>query len=118
MIVLTKGNNNETFVVTLTEKATVSLPTYIFTCTDTNNNVVTFTFTSDDDISTNQQRYNEFRIDTDAIFGNYPAGTYQYSVTEQESDTILEVGKLELKPTVENIYTAYENNTIYKGYGG
>ena len=118
MIVLTKGNTNETFIVTLTEKATVSNPNYNFICTDVNNNVVTFTFTSDDDISNYQKRFNEFRINTEAVFYQYPAGTYQYKVVEIQTGFILEVGKLELKLAVGFAFTGYESSTTFKGYGG
>jgi hypothetical protein len=118
MIVLNKSNSEDSFVVTFTEKSTVGSPTYEITCIDTNNNVVIFSVTFEDDISPYPNRYNEFVINTASIFAEYPLGTYQYSAKETQSNTIVEVGKLLLKDNTNFEFTGYQSATTYKGYGG
>jgi hypothetical protein len=118
MIVLTQGATSDKIIVTLDEKKTLPNPIYRFVCTDTNNNIATFDINSTSDLSTYKNRYNEFEINTSIIFADMPAGKWQYIVTELTSNVVVELGKLELKPSAPFAFGGYKEETTYKGYGG
>lgn len=116
MIVLNLSSSSEKIIVTLTEKSTVENPTYLFTFTNvtTKSDVVTFTST---DLSNYKNRFNEFEINTASVFANKNAGQWDYVVTEIETNTIVENGKMKLI-NATTIKQGYEPTTTIKGYAG
>lgn len=125
MILLTQGQTNETFINTLWENVTIANPVYLFEFKNvTTKRVVKFFKTALVDESIAPQRYNEFRINTAALFGN-DTGQWQYKVYQTNNETnqdttgliLLENGKMKLQATVINI-KGYSPTTTYKGYAG
>ena len=80
--------------------------------------VITFTKTTDDDFSKYPERYNEFEVNPSAIFAGYQVGEWHYIITEQQTGTVLEYGKLYLDRGTDFSFTKYDNATTFKTYNG
>jgi hypothetical protein len=127
MIVLTKGNTSESFVVTLNEKRTLATGYYLFLFTHfTTRNIVAKIYAFAEDDSSYPDRYNSFEINTQSLFGGGPVGQWFYQVYEQESPsntdpeglTQVECGVMVLNPQVEFEREQYDINTTFKQYAG
>lgn len=119
MLQFKSDSDNERIIVTLTELVTANDPIYVFTFTHVvTKEVVTFTKTTDDDFSNYPERYNEFQINPSAIFAGYQVGEWHYIVTEQQTATVLEYGKLYLDRGNDFSFTKYDNATTFKTYNG
>ena len=109
----------ERIILTLTEMTTVSGPIFVFTFTHTvTKDVVTFTKTIADDFSNYPNRYNEFAINPSVLFSNKSVGEWQYKITEQQTNKILEYGKLILLKAVEFSFISYNTPTTFITYNG
>lgn len=78
-----------------------------------------------DDQSDFQDHYNQFEIDTEATFEDYPHGFWKYFVYEEtvssvdtEGLTLVERGIMKLNPLQEFEFTKYDEVTSYKVYNG
>lgn len=127
MILLTLGQTEEKIVVTLNEKRTLDDGYYLFQFTHIETrNVINKIYAFAEDESDFQDRYNQFEIDTSAVFLNQPPGDWVYKVYEQESDTntnttgltMVERGIMTLKPSSVFAFTKYNEATSFKTYGG
>lgn len=150
MLLLTKGNTADHIVVTLKEKTTLLSCYYLFVCEhittkevikfiigpvgfleDTNGNVIDGLdnnpiLLTGADLSSYPDRYNEFIINTNAIFTGATTGQWLYKVYEQGSSTnldetglnLVENGKLNYKSDTPLTYTQYQPSTIIKAYAG
>lgn len=119
MILLTKGLTNQKIIVTLWEAVTVSNPTYVFKFTSVSlkdSEQITFNYTKANDLSNYQDRFNKFLFDQ-TLVTNLPAGQYRYSVTEQQTGIVLEVGKMLLKPQIIIQKNGYTTTTERNGIG-
>jgi hypothetical protein len=123
MILLSKGNTEE-IIVTLTEKATITSPNYLFVFQNqTTNEKIKIVFENADDISHSPERFNLFSIVVNDYFLSEDPGLYDYTVYEQSDltetetgKTIVEEGKMKLTDT-ETERTEYEGvETIIKVY--
>ena len=127
MILLTKGQTAETITVTLNEKRTLDSGYYLFVFTHIlTKQVVNKIYSFLDDISSFQDRYNEFDIDTETVFGSYPIGQWLYNIYEQASSsntdvtglTEVERGIMSLRPSSEFSFESYNEATTFKSYNG
>lgn len=128
MLQLTQGTASENIIVTLTEKVTLTSPYYLFVFTHVSEKtVVTKIINSTADLSGYTDRYNKFSINTSVLFLNKPVGQYNYQVYEQSSSTntdpdlattLLESGKLLLKPATEFSHVTYDEQQTFKEYQG
>lgn len=128
MLTLNYGATNEKIVVTLTELVTLELPFYLFVFIHVETKAaVAKVFTTADDESTHQTRYNKFSIDTATLFNLQPVGEWHYRVYQQDNDTntdpdlaagLIESGKLILNPSEAFAFNKYEEATTYKVYNG
>ena len=128
MLELTKGQTSEKIIVTLDELKTLNEPYYLFVFTHvTTKDVVKFIISAEDDESNYPERYNQFNLNTETIFGLKPVGEWHYIIYEQASSTnqdpdlttsLLEYGKMLLYPTSAFAYTKYDNPVTYKAYNG
>ena len=109
MIVLEDGISNKV-ALTLTEKATLSTPYYLFSVVnDDTNEALLFTA---NDISSNTNRYNEFLIEVnlspinllDGKIELTTKGYYKYYIYEQASPTNLDLN---------NVTGLVENGKLY-----
>lgn len=127
MLVLTKGQTAQIITVTLNEKRTLTSGYYLFVFTNfTTQRVVNkiYNFTEDD--SNYQDRFNEFEINTQALFGSEDVGQWVYKVYEQASSsntdpdglTMVEQGVMVLNPAVEFTRDQYNEATTFKQYQG
>ena len=100
MVIVNKNTNN-TLILTLTEKSTLSSPNYLFEFTsEMSQDRVLFIA---EDLSTSPSRYNEFLITetsgtTDFTSGTItlsPRGQWSYRVFEQSSSTNLDVAQVD-----------------------
>ena len=127
MIVLTKGQPTQEIIVTLNEKRTLTAGYYLFvfshfTTRDILNKI--YNFTEDD--SSYPDRYNQFEIATQTLFGAYAIGQWIYQVYEQTSSsntdvtglTMVEQGVMVLNPTAEFEREMYNEATTFKQYNG
>lgn len=104
------------FIVTLSESKTVAEPIYVFNFRHvTLKDVVTVTYQFTDDLSEYPNRYNEF-VMASTTFTNATKGQYTYEVIEQQTNNILEVGKMLLQPANEITHNGYNEATQRKGY--
>lgn len=126
MILLTKGQTDH-LIVTLNEKRTLTDGYYLFQFTHmTTREVVNKIYSFLDDQSTAQDRYNDFEINTSALFGSSNVGQWIYKVYEQASSsntntdglTLVERGIMTLKPATDFSFTKYEEATSFKVYNG
>jgi hypothetical protein len=110
-------NQNDTsiqLILTLSENVTVNDPVYDFSFVHVlTKTIISFTKLSDDDESNYTERYNAFTIQTN-IF-DYP-GEWHYTVIEQQTNTILENGKLIIDRDFNVVM--YDTRTTYKTYKG
>ena len=124
MLLFTLENNADRVVVTLTEKVTLNEPYFLFTFTHIETRqTVEFIRASDADESASPERYNQYTIDTAALFEGKPDGEWIYKVYEQESEiseagSLLEQGKMQLVKDRDTVFTAYESATSFKAYNG
>ena len=128
MILINKNSNN-TMVMTLTEKSTLTNPYFLFNfVSDVTGNAVNFIAT---DLSNYTDRYNQFLITETSGTNNYtsgtitlsPEGTWTYKVYEQTSSTNLnpllatntsplEVGQVKVKGTETPYISNNSDNTF------
>lgn len=130
MLTVNRGANN-TLVMTLTEKSTLTTPYYLMKLVnDTTRQVKTVVLSSD--LSEYPYRYNEFiltesssEILTSGTVELKPTGFWSYWVYEQASSTnlsvdgatgLVESGKLKVIGT-DTAYTEYQPPVSYKAYG-
>jgi hypothetical protein len=122
MIILNKSNNSESIIVTLNESTTINEPYYLFRFKHVTTNLpFEFLFSSVNDVSLYQQRFNEFIINTSDLFSDAPLGQYQYKVYERvdagsdpiDEASLLECGKMLLKEDEAEIYSTFDTETTY-----
>ncbi len=128
MVELRKGQTSENIIVTLNELKTLNEPYYLFVFTQvTTKQVVSFIKSTSDDLSEYPERYNEFEIDTQDLFGTAQPGQWHYEIYEQVSSTntdventtsLLEYGAMILSAAAEFEFTQYNNAVTYKAYNG
>jgi hypothetical protein len=127
VILLNKGQTAETITVTLNEKRTLDSGYYLFVFTNIlTRQIVNKIYSFIDDTSDFQDRYNEFEINTDTVFGDYPIGQWGYTIYEQASSsntvvtglTEVERGIMMLKPSSEFEFESYNESTTFKAYNG
>lgn len=123
MINLTLGSTDNVYL-TLTEKATLASPNYLFRFVQrTTNREVRFVKTDADDLSAYPERYNQFAFDVDQLFCG-EVGEYHYFVYEQASASnielentgaLLETGIMRLNEAAEDVYAfeAYQTDNEY-----
>jgi hypothetical protein len=123
MINLTLGSTDNVYL-TLTEKATLASPNYLFRFVQrTTNREVRFVKTNGDDLSAYPERYNQFAFDVDQLFCG-EVGEYHYFIYEQASASntelentgaVLETGMMRLSEAVEDRYAfeAYQTDNEY-----
>jgi Ribonuclease G/E len=117
MIVLTKGQASENIILTLNEKKTLDSPTYLLECTHVTTKQV-ISIELGEDLSTQQDRYNEFAVSTDIEFAEAPAGQWRYRALENISGVIVETGQMTLNKEIEFAFKGYTPAATYKGYEG
>lgn len=117
MVTLNIGHSNDYLILTLKEKSTLSSPTYNIEFT----NVLTKEVIAHQlgtDLSSFKDRFNKFLVNTTSLFYNKPLGQWNYQVTENTSNFIVEVGKMVLVKDTEFSFDAYSTSTTFKGYEG
>jgi hypothetical protein len=120
MLQLTQGATSQNIVVTLWEKLTITSNIYykfIYTHVVTKQ-TVTDTIAATSDISTYQERYNEFTLNPSVLFASKPTGEWHYKIYQQEGSggnqgILLEQGKLFLTPATPFAYTKPNETTEY-----
>lgn len=117
MVILNKGETSENIVLTLTEKSTLTAPTYYLVCTNVSTKSVV-TIDLGDDLSPYTTRYNEFNINPSVVFAGEQHGQWLYKAFEYLSDVEVENGKLLLKNSTDFNFTGYDEATTYSGYAG
>lgn len=125
MLLLTQNATAEHIVVTLAEKTTIPGANYLFVFESIQTkNKIRKVFLHADDLSTHQDRYNEWLINTHTVFGDN-IGQYNYTAHEQAGTgtdetglTEVENGKLEVKKETPFEPTGYTTTTNYSGYAG
>jgi hypothetical protein len=131
MIELTKGQSGEKIIITLTELKTLDEPNFLFIFTHTlTKETVVFIKLNIDDESDYPSRYNQFDINTAALFGTgKPTGEWLYRIYEQVSAMntdpdlatgVVENGKMLLYPAAADIfdYEKYDEPVTFKQYNG
>lgn len=133
MLLITRGTNN-TLIMTLTEKSTLTNPYYLMKMVnDLTYEVKRFVLAAD--LSSYTYRYNKFTLTEVNIAGAElltsgtvmlkPAGFWTYTVYEQTSSTslvvenattLVETGKAKVIGT-DTEYTQHQAPTSYKAYG-
>lgn len=118
MIHFTKGQT-ENIVLTLTEKATLTSPNWLFIFKSrTDNTTVSFVILGSADLSAYKERFNSFNIVINTYFTNKTSGEYSYVIYEQTSTSnlnpanatgIVEVGQMNLKDATDFSFTSYNN---------
>jgi hypothetical protein len=125
MLLLTQGKTDDQIVVTLTEKATLTDPYYLFVFEHfTTKEIVRFV--AGPDQSLYPARFNAFAINTASLFANASVGQWSYKVYEQASAVNtdeaglneVENGRMRLDKSGNFSYQQYEPSTNYKAYGG
>lgn len=128
MLEFRQNDTTAELVLTLTEKATLQAPYYLFVFTHvTTKEVVAFIKSFVEDESAYQRRYNQFTINPSVVFADTQPGEWHYRVFEQESavnedpdssGAVLEYGKLMLKRATDFSYNKYDSPTQYQVYNG
>lgn len=130
MLLFTKGLGDQNFVVTLTEKATIPNPNFLFVFKAvTGQDEKKVIFRDIDNLSTSPERYDEFSLKVDAIFtkstdaAQWQYRAYQLVIAERPTppvDTLvlLETGKMQIRPAVGVTTKSKEIGSIYKAYDG
>ena len=130
MILINKNSSNEV-VLTLSEKTSITSPTYLFEFTN-DSTKQTKVFISAD-LSINKERYNEFNIietSTEVpLTGrvSLTVGDWKYKIYQQASTTnlvvanasgLVENGRVEVKGTETNINEFTGEQITYKEFNG
>lgn len=120
MLHLTKGQTDN-IVVTLTEKATLTNPNWLFIFKSrVTNETISFVVLGSADLSAYKERFNSFNIVVNTYFANKTSGEYTYSIYEQASSSntnpdlatgLVEVGQMNLKDATDFSFTSYTNTT-------
>jgi len=127
MISLTQGQISEQITVTLNEKRSLTSGYYLFRFIHIlTNAVINKIYNFIEDNSPNPDRYNEFDIDTSAVFLNQPVGMWRYEVYEQAGSsntdpanaTEVERGIMTLVPAIDFEFKKYDQPTTYIAYAG
>lgn len=124
MIHFVKGQVKK-IIVTLTEKATLPTPHYLFYFKSRNTNeTVAFVILNNADLSSYKERFNAFNITVSSYFNGKVNGEYSYQIYEQTSTSnllpnnatsLLETGQASLDDTSKFNFTTYSNqNNTYK----
>lgn len=118
MIHLQKGQTNK-IVLTLSEKATLTNPNFLFVFKSRNSNeIVKFVVLGSSDLSTYKERFNSFNIVTNTYFATKLTGEWSYTIYEQASSSntdptlatgIVEQGQMNLKEATDFNFTSYNN---------
>jgi hypothetical protein len=125
MLRFLENNTSETFVVTLTEKTTLSPVHYLFVFTHvTEKSSVSFVLSTDESLY--PERFNQFTINIPVRFAGAPVGQYHYRVFEQSSAentdpeglTEVERGRMNLIKAEPFEFTEYNETTTFKTYAG
>ena len=122
MLQISKLSTSQNIVLTLTEKTTLASPFYMFFFKMvTTKEVIAFTKTYADNLSSYKERFDEFEINPSVLFANKAPGQMQYEVYESADGLVkralLENGKASLNE-IKTTVSGYQNNPTYKGYGG
>lgn len=128
MLSFTLGHTADKLIVTLTELVTINDPYFLFIFENiATRQTVAIIYFSGADESDYPDRYNEFTINTQAVFGAYLNGQWLYTAYQQISSTntnpdatqgILEYGKMILNPVAGFEYVEYNLPLTYKAYNG
>jgi hypothetical protein len=120
MIHLIKGQVNK-IILTLSEKATLTSPNYLFYFKSRNTNeTVAFVILNNADLSAYKERFNAFNITVSSYFANKLPGEWSYQIYEQTSTSnlipsqatsLLESGQASLNDTSQFSFTTYSNQT-------
>jgi hypothetical protein len=120
MIHLIKGQVNK-IILTLSEKATLTSPNYLFYFKSRNTNeTVAFVILNSADLSTYQERFNAFNITVSSYFATKLPGEWSYQIYEQVSSSnlipsqatsMVESGQATLNDTSQFSFTTYSNQT-------
>ena len=120
MIHLIKGQVNK-IILTLSEKATLTSPNYLFYFKSRNTNeTVAFVILNNADLSAYKERFNAFNITVNSYFANKLPGEWTYNIYEQTSTSnlipsqatsMLESGQATLNDTSQFSFTTYSNQT-------
>lgn len=126
MLRLTKGNTDEEIIVTLNEYRTLEAGYYLFVFENiTTKELVKKVYNFTEDESSYQDRYNQFSINTQSLFGTKNSGEYTYKVYESETNTtdptglnLVEYGIMKLSDATAFEFETYQSATTYKAYAG
>jgi len=120
MIHLIKGQVNK-IILTLSEKATLTSPNYLFYFKSRNTNeTVAFVILNNSDLSAYKERFNAFNITVSSYFATKLPGEWSYQIYEQTSTSnlipsqatsMLESGQASLNDTSQFSFTTYSNQT-------
>jgi hypothetical protein len=120
MIHLIKSQTNK-IILTLSEKATLNAPNYLFYFKSRNTNeTVAFVILNNADLSAYQERFNAFNITVNSYFTGKLPGEWSYHIYEQTSTSnlipsqatsLLESGQASLNDTSQFSFTTYSNQT-------
>ncbi len=120
MIHLIKGQVNK-IILTLSEKATLTSPNYLFYFKSRNTNeTVAFVILNNADLSAYKERFNAFNITVNSYFANKLPGEWTYNIYEQTSTSnlipsqatsMLESGQATLNDTSQFSFITYSNQT-------
>lgn len=120
MIHLIKGQVNK-IILTLSEKATLTSPNYLFYFKSRNTNeTVAFVILNNADLSAYKERFNAFNITVSSYFANKLPGEWSYQIYEQTSSSnlipsqatsMVESGQATLNDTSQFSFTTYSNQT-------
>ena len=120
MIHLIKGQVNK-IILTLSEKATLTSPNYLFYFKSRNTNeTVAFVILNNADLSAYKERFNAFNITVSSYFATKLPGEWTYQIYEQTSSSnlipsqatsLLESGQASLSDTSQFSFTTYSNQT-------
>jgi hypothetical protein len=122
MVHLTK-NQVENIYLTLTEKATLAAPNYLFYFKNrVTNEVVAFVRTYAQNISAHKDRYDQFQLTVNTSFQSATAGEWEYYIYEQTSASntdpslalgMLESGIMDLNEATGFAFTKYNTNNTF-----
>lgn len=120
MLHLTKGQTDN-IVLTLTEKATLTNPNWLFIFESRlTNETISFVILGSADLSAYKERFNSFNLVVNTYFAHKTSGEYTYSIYEQASSSntnpalatgLVEVGQMNLKDATDFSFTSYTNTT-------
>jgi len=128
MLQFKQDETDSVMILTLTELVSVAPLYYLFIFTHVETkNVVSFVKAEADDESSFPQRYNQFTINAVTVFDGKPTGEWHYTIYEQDepgnldpnqTNGLLEQGKLILDRANSFEYDQYDSATSYKSYNG